>query len=61
MKTYLQALNLYGKAALAGAAVAVTAIGLGYADDTLTKGELWQAIGSGLTAAGAVLGLHPRN
>lgn len=45
--------------ALAGAAVALTGgIAVGYADDSLTRGELWAAIAGGVTAGAAVFGVR---
>lgn len=50
----------YAKA-IAATVVAVTGgIAVGYADDALTKGELWAAIAAGAVAAGAVFGIPNR-
>lgn len=48
----------YAKA-IAGAAVALTgSIAVGYADDALTKGELWAAIAAGVAAGAVVFGVR---
>jgi hypothetical protein len=50
----------YAKA-IAGAAVALTGgIAVGYADDALTRGELWAAIAAGVAAGAAVFGIPNR-
>lgn len=50
----------YAKA-VAGALVALTAgIAVGYADDTLTKGEFWSAIAGGVAAGATVFGVRNR-
>lgn len=44
--------------ALVAAAVALTGgIAVGYADDALTRGELWTAIAAGVAALGATWGV----
>lgn len=44
----------YAKAFVAGAVALVGGIAVGYADESLTKGEFWTAAAAGLTAlAGA--------
>ncbi len=45
--------------ALVAAAVALTGgIAVGYADDSLTQGELWTAIAAGVAAFGATFGVR---
>lgn len=44
--------------ALVAAAIAVTGgIAVGYADETLTRGELWTAIAAGVAALGVTWGV----
>lgn len=45
---------MYVKAILAGLIALVGGIAVGYADDSLTKGELWAAAAAGLVALGGV-------
>lgn len=47
----------YAKAILAALIAAVGGIALGYADDSLTKGEFWGAISLGLASGGGVFGI----
>lgn len=50
----------YAKA-IAGAAVALTAgIAVGYADETLTKGEFWSAVAGAVAAGATVFGVPNR-
>lgn len=51
----------YAKAILAALIAGVGGIALGYADDTLSKGELWGAISLGLVAGGGVFGIPNRD
>lgn len=44
----------YAKAFLAAAIALVGGIAVGFADDTLTKGEFWAAAAAGLVALGGV-------
>lgn len=50
----------YAKALAATVIAGVGAIAVGYADDALTRGELWAAISVGLAAGGAVFGIPNR-
>lgn len=48
----------YAKALIAGAIALTGGIAVGYADDSLTRGELWTAIAAGLTGVGATFGVR---
>lgn len=53
-------LKPYAKAIAAAVIAGVGGIALGYADDVLSKGELWGAISLGLVAGGGVFGVPNR-
>ena len=53
-------LKPYAKALVAALVAGVGGIATGYADDALTKGELWAAIALGLATGGAVFGVPNR-
>lgn len=46
------------KALVAGAVAVTGGIAVGYADDSLTRGELWTAIAAGVAALGATFGVR---
>lgn len=48
----------YAKAVAATVIAGVGGIAVGYADDTLTRGEFWAAISLGLVAGGGVFGIR---
>ena len=49
----LDKIKPYAKAVMAGVVAGAGAIATGYADETLSTGEIWMAVSAGLTAAGA--------
>lgn len=51
-------MNNYAKAIVAALVAGVGAIATGYADDSLTQGELWAAISTGLAAGAATFGIR---
>lgn len=53
----MNALTPYAKALVALVVTGIGAIATGYADDTLTKGELWAALAAAAAAGGAVFGI----
>ena len=50
----------YAKAIVAAAVALTGGIAVGYADDSLTTGELWTAIAAGVAALGATFGVRNR-
>ena len=48
----------YAKAILAALVAGVGGIAVGYADDSLTKGEFWAAMAAAATAGAAVFGVR---
>lgn len=50
----------YAKALVATAIAITGGVAVGYADDSLTKGELWTAIAAGVAALGATFGVPNR-
>ena len=48
----------YAKALLATLVAGVGGIAVGYADDSLTKGEFWAAMAAAVTAGAAVFGVR---
>ncbi|MCW2785259.1 MAG: hypothetical protein JWP74_1776 [Marmoricola sp.] len=50
-------MNKYAKAILAAAVALVGGIAVGYADDTLTRGEFWAAASAAVVALAGVFGI----
>lgn len=51
-------MTAYAKAILAGLVALVGGIAVGYADDTLTRGEFWTAASAGVAALAGVFGIR---
>jgi hypothetical protein len=54
----ITAIKPYAKAVIAGAVALTGGIAVGYADNSLTTGELWTAIAAGVAALGATFGVR---
>ena len=50
----------YAKALVGGAAAMAAGLAVGYADDTLTRGEFWTAVAGALGALGVTFGVPNR-
>ncbi|KRB73090.1 hypothetical protein ASE01_20150 [Nocardioides sp. Root190] len=51
-------LKYVAKATTAAAIAGVGGVAVGYADDSLTRGELWAAIAAAVVAGGGVFGVR---